>query len=131
MVHIIDNLPNDVLGFQLTKIITGEDYENIIIPAVEAAFSERKNLRLLYFLDQEFEKFEGAALWDDTKVGLKHYTHWEKIAIVTDSKLLKESLMIAGFFTPGEFQFFSISELAEAKEWLKSELEEQHLRPRL
>ena len=41
MIERIPNLPDNVLGFTATGIVTASDYESVIVPAVEAMFSRR------------------------------------------------------------------------------------------
>ena len=79
MIEHISDLPANVLGFSAKGTVTANDYESIIIPAVEALFAQRDKVRLLYHLGEEFSGFEAAAMWDDAKIGLKHIFGWERI----------------------------------------------------
>ena len=85
MIEKIPNLPDNVLGFTAKGTVTARDYDSVIIPAVEALFTQHRKIRLLYHLGQDFSGFETAAVWDDTKLGLKHLTGWEKMAVVSNS----------------------------------------------
>ena len=87
MIEKIPNLPDNVLGFTAKGTVTANDYEFVIIPAVEALFSRYHKVRFLYHLGQEFSKFEAAAMWDDTKLGLKHLTGWHCCPINFHEKL--------------------------------------------
>ena len=120
MVEPVAGLPENVLGFKGIGRVTSEDYETVLIPAVEAKLAEHKKLRLLYYLGEEFEGFDVGAMWDDAKVGLRHITAWEKIAIVTDVEWLRGSAKIFGFLMPGHVRVFKNSEIDEAKEWVSS-----------
>jgi hypothetical protein len=57
-------------------------------------------------------------MWDDTKVGLKHLTHFEKIAVVTDAEWIIRSIKVLGFMIPGEVKTFSNDQFDEAKTWI-------------
>ena len=59
-------------------------------------------------------------MWDDAKVGLKHLTHFEKIAVVTDDKWIVRMVKAFGFMMPGEVSLFSNEQLAEAKAWISA-----------
>ena len=80
----IPDLPDDVLGFTAKGKVTANDYEAVIIPAVEALFSRQSKVRFLYHLGEDFTGFEAAAVWDDMKLGLKHLAGWERVALVSD-----------------------------------------------
>lgn len=118
MVELVAGLPENVLGFRGIGRVTSEDYERVLIPAVEAKLAENKKLRLLYYLGEDFEGFDAGAMWDDTKVGLRHITAWERIAIVTDVEWLRVSAKIFGFVMPAHVRVFKNSEIDEAIEWV-------------
>ncbi len=61
MVVQIPDLPDNVLGFTAKGTVTSDDYESVIIPAVEALFSRQSKVRFLYHLGEAFSGFESAA----------------------------------------------------------------------
>jgi SpoIIAA-like len=36
------------------------------------------------------------AMWEDFKVGMEHFTRWERIAVVTDVEWIKNTIKIFG-----------------------------------
>jgi len=118
MVEQITDLPDPVLGFRAKGTVTADDYESIIIPAVEALFSRQKKVRFLYHLGEEFSGFEAAAVWDDAKLGMKHLSGWERVAVVTDVEWIRAAMKIFGFAIPGSVRVFHNLELAEATRWI-------------
>ena len=63
MVEKIPNPPGNVLGFTAKGTVADNDYESVIIPAVEALFSRHLKVRFLYHLGEDFSGFEAAAMW--------------------------------------------------------------------
>jgi hypothetical protein len=118
MVEQIPNLPDNVLGFSAKGTVTSNDYESIIIPAVDDLFARQSKVRFLYHLGEDFTGFEGAALWDDAKIGLKHLSGWEKIAVVSDVEWIRSFMKVFGIAIPGHIRVFHNSELAEATQWI-------------
>jgi hypothetical protein len=118
MIEMIPDLPDNVLGFTAKGTVTANDYESVIIPAVEERFARHEKIRLLYHIGDEFTGFEAAAMWDDTKVGMKHLADWERIAIVSDVEWLKVVIKAFGLAIPGQVRVFHNSELAEATRWI-------------
>jgi SpoIIAA-like len=116
----ITDLPDTVLGFKASGELTGDDYRNVLIPAVEAALDKQEKLRLLYLLGNEVTGFSAGAAWEDSKVGLAHVMKWEKVAVVTDKEWLRHSVNILGYLIPGETKSFSTKEEAEARAWITS-----------
>ena len=118
MIELIQDLPDDVIGFNATGKVTGDDYEDVLIPAMEAVLEKQDKVRALALFGPEFDGYEAEAMWDDAKVGMKHYTGWEKIAIVTDVEWMTRSVKVFGFLVPGEIKLFGNDQLDEAKAWV-------------
>jgi len=118
MVEAIKNLPENVLGFTATGKVTAHDYESVIIPAVEALFARERKSRFLYHLGEDFKGFESAAMWDDAKIGWKHLTGWEKIAVVSNVEWIRVAMKVFGLTMPGHVRVFGNDRLAEAVEWI-------------
>jgi hypothetical protein len=118
MIEKIANLPDNILGFIAKGTVTAKDYESVIIPAVEALFSQRSKVRFLYHLGKDFSGFEAAAVWDDAKLGLKHLTGWERIAVVSDVDWIRTAVRVFSLAMPGQIRVFQNSDLAEATRWI-------------
>jgi len=118
MIERIPDLPDNAIGFTAKGTVTAEDYESILIPAVEALFARHDKVRFLYHLGEEFSGFEAAAMWDDTKLGFKHLAHWERMAVVTDVDWIRAALKVFGVAIPGHVRVFHNRELAEATQWV-------------
>ncbi|MET1056983.1 MAG: STAS/SEC14 domain-containing protein [Pedobacter sp.] len=74
-------------------------------------------------LETQVENFTAGAWWKDLVAGIKHLTHWKKMAIVTDQKAVETSTDLFSYVTPGEAKGFELAELDKAISWvsLKSE----------
>ena len=119
MIEKIPDLPANVLGFAAKGTVTAKDYESVIIPEVEAMFSRQDKVRFLYHLGEDFSGIDAAAAWDDTKLGLKHLTGWERVALVSDVGWIRSAVRIFGLVIPGPVRVFHNGELAEAKRWIQ------------
>src|SRR5919109_1908221 len=118
MIEQILDFPDNVLGFSANGTVTVSDYETVIIPAVEAMLSRHPKVRLFYHLGEDFSGFEMAALWEDTKIGLKHLASWDRIAVVTDVDWIRAAMKVFGFLLPGHIRIFHNSELGSARKWV-------------
>ena len=118
MVEKIPGLPDNVLGFTAKGRVTANDYESVIIPAVEGLFARQAKVRFLYHLGKDFTGFEAAAMWDDAKLGMKHLAGWEKVALVSDTEWIRAAVKIFGLAIPGQVRVFPNRELAAATRWI-------------
>jgi SpoIIAA-like len=106
MVEKIPDLPDNVLGFIAKGTVTANDYESVIIPEVEALFSRHRKVRFLYHFGEDFTGFEPGAMWDDTKLGLKHLTGWERMAVVSDIEWIRGAMRVFSLAIPGHVRVF-------------------------
>jgi hypothetical protein len=118
MIEQMEGLPAGTLGFRAHGQVTAADYERVVIPDVEAAFALNRKLRLLFVIDRDFTGFDPGAMWDDVKMGARHFSGWERVALVTDVAWLRATANAMGFMMPGEFRLFSLADLETAKRWV-------------
>jgi hypothetical protein len=118
MIEQIPNLPAGTLGFRATGIVTAADYENVLVPDIEAAFAINRKVRLLYHVAPGFESFQAGAMWDDAKLGFRHFSGWDRVALVTDVAWLRGLTSAMRFLVPAELRLFADAELEEAKAWI-------------
>ena len=120
MIEVLPGYPDNILAISGKDNITGEDYESVIIPAIESKVEAHGKIRLLYHLAPDFTGFDAAAMWEDATTGLKHFTDFEKIAFVSDVEWINHMVSAFGFMIPCPVKVFSGSKLAEAGDWIKS-----------
>lgn len=118
MIRMIEGLPQNVIGFEAVGQVDAGDYQTVLDPAVDAALESNDKLRLLYLLGSEFTGYTGGAMWEDTKVGIGHWSVWEKIAIVTDTGWVADGIKFFGWMLPGEVKVYATDQLDDAKAWV-------------
>jgi hypothetical protein len=119
---LMPDLPAGVVGVEAHGEVTSDDYERVLVPAVEAARAESRDgkVRLLYVLGPQFPDYTAGAAWEDTKLGLGHLRSWERIALVGDADWLRRAVRGLGWLMPGEIKVFETKELDGAREWVTS-----------
>jgi hypothetical protein len=120
MIEQLPSLPAGVLGFRMSGQVTAQDYENVMVPDIEAAFALNKKLRLVIHIDDEFTAFAPGAMWDDVKLGFRHISGWERTALVTDVGWIRAMSSVFGVTMPTHFRLFSNLQLDEAVRWVSS-----------
>ena len=120
MLTIISDLPPTVVGVEAHEEVTAQDYESVLVPAVEAAqqASSDGRVRVLYVLGADFPDFTARAAWEDTKLGLSQLPHWDRIAIVSDAHWLLDAIHALGWALPGEIRVFASSDFGGARAWV-------------
>jgi SpoIIAA-like len=120
MMELIDGLPDNVVGIRATGEVEDDDYEDVLVPAIDAARSKHDKIRLLYVLGPEFTGYEMDAMWEDTKLGARTFTAYDKLAVVTDKSWVQRTVKAFGWMIPGEVKVFHTDALDDATSWITS-----------
>lgn len=118
-IHKIDTDENDnFLAFKLSGKVNPREFS--VLDAEFSQFTEEGKPLNLYI---EFAGFEGykniKAMWDDFKMGLKHYSDLKKVAIINEGEWMDFLVKIGDIFTPGvNMEHFDTDQKERAKTWL-------------
>ena len=115
----LTDLPAGLLGFEARGKFTAEDYETVLMPAMEAA-ARKGPVRLLFVMPEGFHGMEMGAMRDDLLFGLKHFRDFQKFAFVTDDETLASLTRNFAFMSPAETRVFSVTERDQAVGWLRA-----------
>ena len=117
MIRVLNDMPAGVLGLEAIDDVEEEDYEEVLIPAVEAAIAEHGKVRLVYVLGPDFDEYEGEAVWEDLKLGARHPSSFERIAVVTDARWARPAMKVFSILLPGQARAFRLAEREAATHW--------------
>lgn len=117
---IIEGMKDNVVAMRAHGTVEHEDYQQVIIPAIETKLKAYAKVRALYQMGDDFSGYSAGALWDDAKMGLRHFTAFEKAAIVTNVEWIKKSITFFRFLIPCPVRLFPNDEFSAAKDWINS-----------
>ena len=118
MIEIMHGLPENVVAVIASGEVTGEDYDKMLIPAIEDKIKKYGKIRMLYQLGQDFKSFTYEAMWEDAKVGIWHLTAFEKIAVVADGDWIIDAVKMFKFVIPCPVKTYRNEALPKAKAWI-------------
>lgn len=117
MIKKIEHTYDNIVAFEFTGEVTQEDFNQKLIPAVEALIEDINEINLVYLLNADLSEFTMGAWFKDAMLGIKNITKWHKSAIVTDSDAIQNFTEIFSHVMPGEFKGFDKVDLEEALRW--------------
>lgn len=117
---VIDGLPSDVVGIDARGLISSSDYGETLEPLVEAKLKLYDKLKMLIGAGPYFDGYSAGAVWDDARFGFSHLTTFSKLALMTDLEWLRHAAKLFGGLMPADVMVFSMKEIDDAKEWIKS-----------
>lgn len=105
-----------VLEVQVSGKLAHEDYQQFV-PKFEQMVQQNGKIRVLFEMT-DFHGWEAAALWDDIKFDLKHFSDIERLAMVGDKKWEKGMAVFCRPFTTAKVRYFDRAAMEEARQWL-------------
>jgi len=106
------------LEVRVSDKLVHEDYQQFV-PEFERLVKQHGKIRVLFEM-ADFHGWEGAALWDDFKFDLKHFSDIERLAMVGDRKWEKGMSVFCKPFTSAKIRYFDHAAIAEARAWLEA-----------
>ena len=118
MIKFISELPEKVIGIEVTGNISKEEYDTKVVPRMNELANRHGEINYFIVLKTDITAFDTGVWWDDFKMALNHFTKWNKVAIVTDHEVIKTITHMFGFAFPGEHKTFKLSEYDTALSWV-------------
>lgn len=123
MLTPIENLAPHIFGVKAKGEVTADDLKNVLLPGLSELATKLDEIYYLLVLETEVENFTVGAWFQDLAAGLKHFTKWKKMAIVTDQKAVEKFTDAFSYVSPGEARGFTLMQLDEAISWLNTKSE--------
>lgn len=118
MLTIIRGFPDQVLAIEASGEVEDDDYEQVLEPGIADRLTRHDKIRLFYVLGEAFEGYEGEAMWEDAKLGMRTFTSYDRIAVVTDTRWLSRSVKAFGWLMPGHVRTFTLADRRAAEDWI-------------
>lgn len=116
MFNAIDYPTQNLLSFTIAGNLTKEDYAGV--EPTLAAKVKRYGKVNVYLEVGEMDDVTLPALWEEIKQDAKHFTDFNRAAIVSDGNaLLKAAAAITNTLTPAEVKHFTADRKVEALRW--------------
>jgi hypothetical protein len=121
MLQEIEDLPPHVVGIRASGEVTKDDMETVLLPKIQQLVNRQGKINYLLVLETGVQNFTAASWWDDLKLGLKNFTNWHRIAVVSNQKGVEWFTDLFSLFVPGKSKGFRLDELDQAIEWIITE----------
>mgnify|MGYP002642382032 CR=1 FL=1 len=109
-----------LLAFKGIGVVSQDDYVNDILPYLERCKKCGRKVKFLCLLGNEFKRLSIRAAWEDLKLTLNYINVFEKFAFVSGNSWVRGAVKLVGYVTPCEVKVYNITELKNAKRWVKA-----------
>jgi hypothetical protein len=117
MIRLLDQMPDGVIGVEVTGKLSAEDYSTVLVPALAAATEGGRKIRIVIIFAGKFEGLEIEAVWQDLKTAVRDWNAWQRMALVTDHGWMRDGLRLFAWAVPGEVRTFPLGERDAAVAW--------------
>jgi hypothetical protein len=118
MLKHLNYLPKHVLGLHAVGDVTNDDYERALEPLLDEHIKENGKINYLLVLEADIKKFDAGAWCGNISIGIKYFTKWNKLAVVTDQQGVREFSHLFKYFLPGKYKGYQLKDLDEAIRWI-------------
>jgi hypothetical protein len=120
MLQRVSNLSGGIECLRAMGTVTADDFESVCRPLFHDARRDGQRIKLLYHFGPEFEGFTAGALLDDARIGLQYLRLLERMAVVSDRQVVRDSARLIGAMLPCPTHVFRNDEWSLALDWLNA-----------
>lgn len=118
MVELLTDFPPHVAAYRAAGKVNKEEYEQIVMARVNEVAAAYGRINFLVLLQTDFENYSAAAFLDYLKISFKHFSKWNRMAIVTDERWLRKAYDMLSPLVHGVINGYELNQYAEAKQWV-------------
>jgi len=117
MIKELKGTPDTMIGFVASDEVTKEDFDKIVMPAVDDLVKRTDKLNYLIVLDTPISKFKIGDWLREVMLKLNNLNKWNRAAIVTDVEGMKSLTELFSNVIPGHVKAFTHDQMESAINW--------------
>jgi hypothetical protein len=118
MMEVLSGYPSDVVAVLWHDEVSPDDHRSNLDVQERDRLAGRHDIRLLARLAGDIRQTSKRAGFDDSVLGVGHWSDFGKIAIVTDERWVRHMVQFFAPFVHGPVRVFSNAEADEARAWI-------------
>lgn len=118
MFEILPKSHDGTIAIRVTGTLTDEDYQSVLIPALEQALAKKGKLRVL-LLFEDFEGWDLQAAWDDAVFGMKQRADFDRLALVGAPSYVEWGMRLFAPLMSGSIRSFPAGKVDDAWQWIE------------
>lgn len=120
MVELLNDFPPHVAAYRASGAINKEEYEQVVMARVNEVAAQYGKINFLVLLDTDIDNYSIGAFIDYLKISFKHFTRWNRMAIVTDQRWVRKAYEALSVVVPGEIKGYELKNFETAKQWVSA-----------
>ena len=119
MLEIDRDMAGNVVSVRAHGTVTGRDYEEIMIPALEERIARFGKVRILYTISRDFSGVTIGAMWSDARAIIKHLNAIERAAVITDVRWMISLTRLFAIILHYPVKAYGMEMSVEAEAWIR------------
>ncbi|SKB68939.1 SpoIIAA-like [Parapedobacter luteus] len=116
------NFPDHVVAYRAAGTVTKDEYEAVVMARVDEVAARYGKINFIVFLETGMENYSLTAFVDYLKISFKHFSKWNRMAIVSDQRWLRMAYEALSPLVHGEIRCYPLDDFQTAKEWVSAPL---------
>ncbi|SFC35565.1 SpoIIAA-like [Parapedobacter composti] len=122
MVALMDGYPDHVVAYRAAGKVTQGEYERVVMARVNEVAARYGKINFIVFLETGMENYSLMALFDYLKISFKHFSKWNRMAIVPDQRWLRTLYRALNLIVRGEIRCYPLAASIKATDWVSKPL---------
>jgi len=114
---IAEDLDKGILSVSVSGKLEREDYD-VLGAEFDRMVAQHGTIRLLLEL-KDFHGWTAGAAWEDAKLGFRHYSDIDRMAIIGENKWQQGMTQFVKPFTRADVKYFDAADVDAASNWVK------------
>lgn len=120
MIELLPESVDQALVFNISGLLTADDYESRFMPVVKASLEKYEKVAVLIRFAPDFSGMELLAAWDDARFGTRHRNDFTRLAVVGAPDWMTWGINVAKHFMQGDVRCFSDQDYPQALQWMQT-----------
>jgi len=120
MIETLSGFADGVVAIRAHGEVTKKDYQDVLIPAIEAALKAHKKIALYYETAADFTGYTLGAMEEDTLLGVMHLLQFRRCVVVSDVNWIRAAIGTFRPLMPCPVRVFPLSHAEGAKHWIET-----------
>ena len=127
MVELLKDFPPYVAAYRAYGAISKEEYQQVVMARVNEVAGKYGKINFLVRLETDMDNYSIGAFIDYLKISFRHFSKWNRMAIVSDERWLRTAYELLSPLVHGVIKGYKLNEFEEARQWVSAPLEKRPL----
>jgi hypothetical protein len=118
MVTLLPGYPAHVAAYRAKGRVDAREYESVVMKRVNRVARRYGRVNFLVRMETDIGNYSFASFLKYLVISFKHFSKWERMAIVTDEKWVREVYSLLSPLVHGEIRAYKLSEYEAARRWV-------------